>query len=193
VALFTLEELASYLQRDLDTATATLCRAMGTALVKGHLRSEVESTTYTGVMLPIDGSGGTPRVWLPQRPVTDVAAVSVAGQSYAEGADYVWDAPMPVLRLRTIVYGTDSFPADPVATVTYTAGWVTVPDDIKAVALSVASRAYTRATGAKQESIDDYSITYAGADGDLAGVGLTATEVAVLRRYRSGAGTAAVA
>jgi hypothetical protein len=73
------------------------------------------------------------------------------------------------------------------AVVTYTAGYSTVPGNVKAVALAVAGRIYDNPQGLRSRQIDDYSETRAGDDDDLAGVSLLPTEERRLRRYRLGA------
>ena len=73
--LFTLEELASYLQRDLDTATAVIAQKSAQAAVRRYCRRDFTSTAYTDSLLPIEASGDSYVVRLPQRPVTAVTSV----------------------------------------------------------------------------------------------------------------------
>lgn len=190
--LFTVSELASYLQRDLDTSSATLARDSAQAIVRGYCHQELSSTTYTDALLPIsvetvDGIGGSYVVRFPQQPVTAVTSVAVSGVTYVSGTDYAWNGYAPFIRLRSVERSSDTFEYYPVATVTYTAGFATVPAEVKAVALSIAARQYDNPTGIRQQTIDDYSVTRAGADDDLAGVSLLRAEERVLRRYRPGA------
>lgn len=187
--LFTLAELASYLQRDIDTATATLAQSAGQGLVRAYTRQNIDTRTYTSTRVPVTIHGERYTVLLPQRPVTAVTSVTVNGTAYVAGADYTWDGVNARLWLRYLAGSSTSFIDEWWAVVTYTAGYATVPDAVKGVALSVAGRAYDNPRGIRSEAIDDYSATRAGADDDLAGVTLTAAEMAALRPYRAGAGS----
>jgi len=189
VSLFTLGELASYLQRDLDTASATLAQATAEGLVRAWTRQNIETATYTSTRVPVTIEHERYTVQLPQRPVTAVTSVTVNGTAYVSGTDYTWDGVHATLWLRYLAGSSTSFIDEWWAVVTYTAGYATVPGAVKGVALSVAGRAYDNPRGVRSESIDDYSVTRAGSDDDLAGVTLTAAEMAALRPYRVGAGS----
>ena len=187
--LFTVSELASYLQRDLDTSSATLAKDSGQAIVRGYCRQDISSATYTGVKLRCVPDKAYWRVDLPQRPVTAVSSVAVNGTAYVLGTNYAWDGLSPYIRLSDLTYSTAAFQDSPVATVTYTAGYATIPAEVKAVALAVAGRQYDNPRGLRSESIDDYSGTHAGSDADLAGTSLLPPERAILDRYRITAGS----
>lgn len=178
MALFDLTDLAGYIQSDLDTATATICRDIATGIIVGHTRQIIEETDHTHT-LPV--SPGLV-VTLPQRPVTAIDSVTVDGTALdADG--WSWDGISPQLILADA-------PADTwTATVAYTAGHTTVPADIRAVALSIAARAYNNSLGVRSEAIDDYSVTYAGGGDTLATVGLLPAESKILDRHRSIIGT----
>lgn len=148
--LFQLTELASLLQQDLDTSTATLARAMATAVVE-DAAGTMGSTTAT-IEVPI-GAGG--RVDLPvTAPVTDVTAVVVAGAA----ATFEWQKPFKRLRLLswTATPGIDSSTWR-TAVVTLEHGWPVVPPIAKAVALSLAKRLYSNPEALESYSIDDHS------------------------------------
>lgn len=187
--LFTVSELAAYLQRDLDTSSATLAKDSAQAIVRAYAQQEFSSTTYTSALLPIDVAGWSYVVRFPQRPVTAVTSVAVNGTTYTLGTDYAWNGYAPYIRLTYADLSSANFQDDPVATVTYTAGFTTVPADVKAVALAVAARQYDNPRGIRQQSIDDYSISRAGTDDDLAGVSLLRAEQRILDRYRVRAGS----
>lgn len=166
MALFELTELASYLQQDLDTATATLAREMATGIVEevtGPLES-VESV----VTLPVTIAG---IVELPATVVTAVTSVTVD----AVAVDFSWRQPFPLVRLDdwTPPNTLDDWP---LAVVTYTHGFTTVPAVAKAVAIAVAARAYTVTPPAGVTvQIDDYRESSSGTS-DSTGVLLTAYE-----------------
>jgi len=172
--LFTLPELASFVQSDLDTATATLARELATAKVRTAApRAFIEAGAHTVVRTIVGGV-----VTLP-RPVTSVTSVTIDGDlidadSYDfDGVDTIsglgaWDGP---------------------ATVVYIGGYATAPTDVKAVALAVAGRIVDNPSGLRSETIGAYSATRAGEDVDIAGTELLASEVRSLRPWRRGAGT----
>lgn len=187
--LFTLTELASYLQRDLDTASATLARAAAQSIVRGYCKQELTDADYTAVILPIEPVDWSWGVYLPERPVTAVTSVAVNGTVYVEGTDYAWDGYSDLIRLRYRVFSTDAFQVEPHAVVSYSAGFATVPETVKAVALAVASRQYDNPTGNRSVQLDDYAATKAGADEDLAGASLLAGEKLILRDFKRRAGT----
>jgi hypothetical protein len=171
-----LTELASYLQRDVDTASATLARALAEGLVEEEV-GRLEPTTST-ITLPLDVHTGCIALSV-AGPITDVSAVEVAGTAAA----FEWEKPFPRVRLTT--WTPSSTATWHVADVTLVHGWATIPAVVKAVGLSVAARAYTNPGGFRQETIDDNSVTRAGGDDDLAGLTLTGAERAVLQRFRS--------
>lgn len=191
--LFTLTELASFLQRDLDTSSATLARAAGQSAVRKFLRLDVDARTYTGVILPIEVVGANYAVQLPQRPVTAVTTVTVAGTTYTEGATsdgWAWDGWSQTVLLSNLTTPADDFHAGDYAVVTFDAGWSSIPDDIKGVAMAVAARQYDNPQGLRSRSVDDYSETMAGSDEALASAaGLLPSERATLREYRASAGS----
>lgn len=155
MALFELTELASYMQSDLDTASATLARTIATALVE-EVTGPLESRTSV-VNLPVlvDGT-----VELPATVVTDVASV----ERDAAAQVFIWKRPFPLLWVED----WDPPARDEWATVevTFTHGYPVVPPLAKAIALGAAARAYTVAPPPGVSlRIDDYSeSTSAGAD-----------------------------
>lgn len=175
-------DLATYLQRDLDSSSERLAHDIAKALVEDET-GPVTSATST-VTLPIEKCG---LVHLPARVVTAVTAVQYAGTA----AVYTWERPFPRIRLSSYLLEVVPFTIDywPTVDVTFTHGWAAVPALVKAVALSVAARAYDNPSGLRAESIDDYSATRAGSDDDLAGITLTAAEKAALKPYRLAAGS----
>jgi hypothetical protein len=169
MALFELTELASYLQQDLDTATATLARELATGIVE-EVTGPLESRTSTA-NLPILVNGD---IELPTPVVTAITSVGIdeAAQTFT------WYRPFPVLHLDD--YTAPSDPDDwTYAEVTWTHGFPVVPAVVKAVALSVAARAYvvTPPPGVTLQ-IDDYreSTSAASAGSESSGLMLTDLE-----------------
>lgn len=181
MALFMLDELARLSRTELDTASAEVARTLATGIVANGIGRKpgqpVESATLTEV-LRVDRDSLC--IDLPRRPVAAVASVAVDGVELAESA-WEWNPGRP----RVWLLAAPSWAGrEPVASVTYTGGWTVIPDDIRAVALSVAARVYRSADGLRSVSIDDYSETRAGSDEDLAGVSLLKGERAILDSYR---------
>lgn len=153
--LFTLPELASYLQTDVDTATAMLARDIATGAVR--LAAGQQLTAGTAV-LDVVVDPWTTTIVLPQRPVTAVTSV----QSYADdnvtltAVPFTWRGSAGV-KLTTAPW------AEARMKVTYTAG----SDDpmflavAKGVALAAAARLYANPTNERAETIGDYSHTTA--------------------------------
>lgn len=162
MALFELTDLAAYLQQDVDTASATIARTMATALITNYTNQNIEAATYTH-LLPIVGNA---TIRLPQRPVTDVTSVTVAGTTLTEGTDWDWDGITALVVLDGYVPPTEESWQ---ATVVYDAGYDTVPGDITAVALALAGQFYTQTPGVASESIDDYRVSYTGSGISLDG------------------------
>ena len=191
--MVTVAELASYLQADVDTATATLAVDAAEGLVRGYCRQTLTSATSTSVVLPIDVTDFGYLVRLPERPVTAVTSVSVSGTSYTVDEDYAWDGMSSHLRLATIVYPSATFSDSPVATVTYTHGYATVPDDLVAVVLSIGARIYDNPRGMRQESVEGYTYLRGGAGDDILGATPSKAEMMVLNRYKRTAASVVVA
>lgn len=168
----TASELASFLQKDLDTASATLVLtiASGRFAYEADTAFAATNTTYSVV---VDGCSS---LELPYRPVTAVSAVRVNGVTITG-----W-----VLRLNTL-YRTAGFgyrnawPPDQLdADLTY--GYAAVSDAVKGAVLETAAQAYDVPVSAvTSESIDDYAVRYATTGG---GLQLTASAAALAASYR---------
>ena len=169
---FTLGELASHLQQDVDTSTATLARANAQALIQSHTGQLIEEGTSTLAVLPVllddrfAALGYARGAELPQRPATAVTAVVADGVTLP-AASYEWDG-FQLVGVST---------TERRVSVTYTHGVATVPAGVKACALMVAARLYRNPDQLSQESIADYSATFGRA------AGLTPAEVTALPRW----------
>jgi hypothetical protein len=168
----TAADLASYLQQDVDTATATLVLtlASGQFTQAADTWWSPQSITYTHV-----GTRCTSLV-LPFLPVTSVTAVringvTVTGYTLINGILY-----------RPVGFGVSwARPPDKVE-VDLVHGYTTASDDVKAAVLDMAAQAYTTPVGAVVgESIDDYQVRYANAAG---GVQLTPFAAGIAAEYR---------
>lgn len=172
-SLATASDLASYLQQDLDTSTATLVLSIASAELEAAADTKFSSTsaTYT-----VEGTGQQ-SISLPRYPIIAVQSVTVDGVAVT---DYtrIGSNLYRILRFG----GTSPYAAAVVVTFTY--GYVTVPDDVKSAVLEMAAQAYVNPTLAMREQIDDYSVQRSVSIG---GVGLTPRAATVAGRYRIGA------
>jgi hypothetical protein len=156
--LATASELASYLQKDLDTASATLVLQVASARFAREAGTAFVATTVTYSAV----ADGCAELELPYKPVTAVSAVRVNGVAITG-----WS-----LRLNTL-YRTAGFgyryawPPDQVD-VDLTHGYTAAGDDVKGAVLETAAQAYDIPVGAVvSESIDDYAVRYATTGGGL--------------------------
>lgn len=169
MALFSLDELGYLLKDDgLDESSAHLAREIATGMVQA-ITGPLESVAST-VVLPVMVDG---TVELPGRVITAVASVTVDDVAQT----FSWRRPYPVVRIQdwTPPSTLDDWP---LAEITYTHGYSTVPPVAKAVALTVAARAYANPRGVTSVRIDDY---VEQSQAESAGVTLTPYEVAALQ------------
>jgi hypothetical protein len=168
----TASELASYLQKDLDTSTATLVLTVASATFAREAETAFAATTVTYS----DTVYGGGELELPYRQVTAVSQVRV-NSAVITG----WS-----LRLNTLYRSAGfgyryAWPPDQVD-VDLTYGYTTVPDDVKGAVLEMAAQAYDVPVAAvSSEQIDDYAIRYATTGG---GIQLTASAAATAASYR---------
>jgi len=131
----------------------------------------------SGAVATLDGSG-KPALWLPTLRLTEVASVVEDGVALTAVTDFDWSSSGRLVRAGR---WWTSKPRSVV--VTYTHGYATVPDDVKGVCMSLASRAMQNPVGVRTQAIDDYTVTYAGSAAGL-GPSLGEAERSVLTAYR---------
>lgn len=159
--LVTPSELASFLQQDLDTATATLLIEMATGKIQAACGQRLIQATSTFV---IDVAWGSWSSWLdlPQWPVQSVASVKIDGTTYSD-----W-----VLRSQRLWrLGGWSLSASAPSQVTVAGCVHGYPDGSQGLqlardmCLALAGAGYGNPGGsASSEQIDDYRVTYAEAE-----------------------------
>jgi len=155
--LFELSELASFVQSDLDEATATLARELATGAVQDAVSQQLfrSETTDRLERDPIDPAVLT----LPQKPLDTAETITCVGvESETTVTDYVIHGQR--LRLESGCW-------DEQVDVTYTHGFSTIPAVIKSVALACAARLVSNPGGVRSTSVGDVAVTFAGSDGDL--------------------------
>lgn len=146
-----------------DLVRVTRLLEMASDTVRSYTSQRLSRETSTQTLR---SDGG--RVWLPQRPVVEVADVQLDGQTvgFVRCGD--------TLHVDVDVCDVD---------VTYTYGYDPVPGEVVAVVALLAARLAVNGTGVKQESVGSYSVTYASGDAG----GLTRREMRTLSRYRHAA------
>ncbi len=194
----TVTDLENLLQLEITTAaqiaSAERAIAEATEAVRNYCNQHLELVEDDNIVLDV-ADGTRTRVFLPELPVVEVSAVVEDGETLVEGEDYK-------LGRFGILYRIGPYWAAGVQIleVTYSHGYMTLPDDIVAVAVRAAARAYqaglrSAATGGvpgiASTSLGDYSVAYqaesAGAEGTLGPSGarmLLLSEKDILNRYR---------
>lgn len=152
----TASELASYLQKDLDTSSATLVLTIASGRFAYEADTAFSATTVTW---STQGGPGT-CLELPFKPVTAVSAVRLNGATITG-----WTLRLNTLY-RLVGFGTwFAFPPEQVD-VDLTYGYTTVPDAVKGAVLETAGQAYDIPVGVViSETIDDYAVRYATGGG----------------------------
>ncbi|HEY3259979.1 MAG TPA: hypothetical protein VGJ95_06860 [Pseudonocardiaceae bacterium] len=176
MALATPTRLAGYLQKDLDTYSATLAvdDASDTFELEADTKFSSTSTTYT-----VEGYGQNV-ITLPKLPIIAVQSVTVDGVALTAGTDYQKRGASLYRILRW--GGTSYYAADVV--VTYTYGYTAVPGSVELAVLQLAGDIYEHpVAGVSMEQIDDYVVRY---DGNPI-QGLTVNWRDIAAKYRVGA------
>lgn len=193
--LVTPAELASWLQEDIDTATANLLISQATSIVQevtGQVLVQV-----TGDVAVLEGSPDQ-YIELPQRPVTNVSLVvfqdgqlgpvTLDTTMYQQVGNRLWrgfgwqyaTVLIPPARIPYWRYLT--YPPPSTITVTYDHGWAPGAWQLEAArteVLALCAQAYANPAGSRSVTVDDYTETYS----DLfAGMQVPESTKALLRR-----------
>jgi hypothetical protein len=155
-------DLASLVQADVDTASATLAVEVATALVQSVVGQRlVQVLNDTEIVY-----GGTDRTLrLSQRPVTAVTSVTYGGVLLSEGtASGTWRlSPAGLWRdLGWTEYACDPSPV----TVVYSHGYAPGAQELqlaRGFTLALARGLFVNPSGVVREQIDDYQVAYAEA------------------------------
>lgn len=202
-ALVTPEELASWLQEDIDTATATLLISQATSVVQEVTGQAL--IRVTGDVAVLEGSPDQ-YIELPQRPVTAVssvtfqdgnlAPVTLDATQYQPVGNRLWrgfgwqyaTVLIPPARIPYWRYLT--YPPPSTITVTYDHGWAPGAwqlEPARTAVLALCAQAYANPGGSRSVAVDDYSESYS----DLfAGMQMPqSTKDLLRRRYGKKAGS----
>jgi hypothetical protein len=174
-AFATPSDLASLLQQDLDTASATLALNIASSKIRSFAGWSI--TEEVGAVATLDGN--CDRVlFLPSLYVTAVASVVEYGTSLTVVTGFDWTSYGELIRVgRLWTWRPRS------VVVTFTHGYTTAPDDVKGICLSLAGRLYDNPGALRSYAVGGVSATYAGSAGAL-GPGLTEDEKIDLASYR---------
>lgn len=172
-------------------AQATVLLEMASDEVRGYLKQEVTAGTST-ITVPLRRSDPyedpcRAEVWLPQRPVNDVTAVTVDGEVPVR---WWWQGDRVYVPYTLWRSGQHR---PPQVQVTYEHGWDPVPGDIRNVVLQAAGRVFVNPSQIRSEVVGGISTVYAvPVSGQALGVLLTSAEEKTLDRYKRRAGTTRV-
>lgn len=171
MAYATPTDLATLLQKDVDTASAQLALDKASELFSRHAATwwTPTSTTYQTAGL------GWTELYLPFRPINSITQVRVAGVVVT---DYT---RIKMVLYRLLGWGVPGrYPPDLIE-VDLVHGYSTVPDDVKGVVLDMAASAYQSPDNTVAgESIDDYTVKFT----DVGGIMLTESAAQLAERYR---------
>ncbi len=196
--LATLQELIDYAQDDVNPTTGTLLLALASQVVRTETQQMITAVTDDTVRL----EGGRELLFLPERPIKSVSAVS--GLYYATTADpFYYDIPDAAALFGPLPPGIWVLDAQshlrlpvgslwpPVVEVTYSHGYDAVPADLKAVCLESAKRQWINPGGYEQFTTGGIRAQFPGVRsgptaGTVGGLMLTVNELRICRRYRLG-------
>jgi hypothetical protein len=163
--LATVDDLASRLQQDVDTATGRLLIQAATAVVQGLVGQRLVLVVDDEVTLDLDEYDGGHYLDLPERPVLEVSSASI-------GATAVTDYSTQPRRNRLWRSSgwrstLTAYPSQPSqVTVTYTHGYADGDQRLqlaRAATLQLAAAVYGNPGGVTREQIDDYAVAYEAA------------------------------
>lgn len=191
-AFATAQDLATFLEHDVDTARATMLLEQSSAAIRKYTAQDFDLVTgdVTRIRVVAD------KVVLPQIPVVAVNSVSrvnpvgvtlIPGWIF-DGIDTIYGSNRLTWVINLPAVWTD-YPYPTTVEVNYDHGYATVPADVKSVAIGMAARFYeTPAAGAiTQERIGDYSYKVAEVRGEGRLLALQADEKEILDDYKRSA------
>lgn len=151
-------ELASFLQKDLDTASATLDLQIASQLFSARANTMFAPTTVTYQVVGL----GYRQLQLPYRPVTAVSAVRIVSAATGVTTTITDYSRVKTVLYRLIGFGVPGiFPPDMVE-VDLTYGFAAPGDDVKGAVLESAGAAYQGPdVTVAAEGVDDYQIKMA--------------------------------
>jgi len=158
--LVTPSELASFMQQDLDTASATLVIELATGKIQGACGQRLVAATSTFV-IDVDICEFSPWLTLPQLPVRSVASVLIDGVAATDWylrSQRLW---------RLGGWNTNSSAPTQVTVQGVAHGYLTGSQSLQAArdaCLALAAAGYGNPQAVSSEQIDDYRVSYADAN-----------------------------
>lgn len=191
-AFCTIADLEATLQVTIGTpnASATAAITAASAAIQNYCRQRIEQVAADVLTLTVPPVRQT--ILLSEQPVTTISSVVEDGTALVVGTDYRWTAAGVLTRV-----GRPWCSLWQGVVVTYTHGYSTIPDDLKAVCVQAAARAYRAGLGSAatggvpgiqaEQADGDYQVTFAAqtaASGAFAPPILAPSERELLARYR---------
>jgi len=170
-------ELETFLQRTVDNASAMLALENASQQIRDDVGWSI--TQESATVATLDGTGER-SLWLPTLQLTGVASVVEDGTTLTVVTDFDWTSYGRLIREG---YWIDK-PRSVV--VTYTHGYPAGSEKLrtaKSVCLALAGQILLNPAAVRQQSIDDFSQTFAGSSADF-GPLLGDTQRAMLALYR---------
>lgn len=160
----TTADLAAYLQREpfaagTETTSAQLALDIASSVVVARTGQEFVAKTDDTITLDTHGEDV---VFLPQRPVTAVTAVTTRERGSTITTDWTLNTDYEVRgdRLRWVRGGVWPYEV----TVTYSHGYQAIPDDVKGATLAVAAEFHSNPEGLSRSAMDDTNDAHEWAD-----------------------------
>lgn len=161
-----------------DADRAALLLSLASATVR-----RTAQQTFERVVDDIAVLRGTwsPVLELPEQPVESVTTVETSDGLGNWTATTAWEHVTTGIRANA---GHWNGP-EQVVRVTYTHGTATIPEDVQAIVLQAAARAWANPAGVLSQNLDGYAVTFGGASAfERGGVTLTKWETDLLRSLR---------
>jgi hypothetical protein len=139
VALVTLSEFKTWMGLT-DTAQDAAISAIIPAASATVEQAIDRPATQAAIANEVHDGNGSARLWVRRWPIASISQLTIDGQSVS-ASDFLWaDRTVTLLRGRRFTLGTGNI------LVSYTGGWVTLPDDVRqAVFYTVQAMLYAAA------------------------------------------------
>jgi hypothetical protein len=172
-------DLATYLQTDIDTASATLALELATGAIKETCGWNILQETVTGQLLtPVGNMVTIPTMYLTALTLTD------AGVALVQGSTMLWSTNG--LVLRKAYGGLIDYPFLTPVIATYTHGFpaAVLPQIVRGICLAVAARVYDNPQGNRSQSVgQDQEVKSPGGANSFVAAFVTDEERAALIPY----------
>lgn len=172
-------DLATLLQQDIDTASATLALELATGAIQDYAGWRIVEETVTGYLCTFSGN----MVVLPTARLTALSMVDYT-ITLVQGDTMLWNTNG--LVLRKAFGGRFDYPFYGPVVATFTHGWpaAQLPQTLRGLCLNVASRLYDNPTGLRSEGVGSaQEVKSTGSPVSFVGATLTPEEARALTPY----------